>query len=99
MRRFKAALRIAAVSAVLATGLVAVTQSPALAAGCVTGFVSPNGYHAGACWDYPSYFKVQAKVYCNNLVFTGPWAVVGAFSTVQCPTGWLRTNPSYMVSP
>jgi hypothetical protein len=99
MRTLKSAGRLAIATALLATSFVAISASPAMAAGCNAGYTNSYTYRAGACTGYPSNFKVRASAKCNGATRYGAWVFVAGYSYARCTAGQVITAGAYQVSP
>jgi hypothetical protein len=99
MSVLKSAARLAAAAALVTTGFLAVTASPALAAGCHSGYVSSTTYEAGACTGYGPTFVVRAQAKCNGTTHYGQWTPIAGYSYAICPSGQVMSGGTYTVSP
>ncbi|MET7426463.1 hypothetical protein [Dactylosporangium sp. NPDC005555] len=104
MRKLTKALRAAAVIAVVGTGALVVTESPALAASCSGAYTdSGRGYRGGPCTGYPSNFHLRARATCkpmgsgSSYTTTGPRASIGGTSKVLCQTGYYASGGTTLV--
>jgi hypothetical protein len=99
MKSFTSAARLVVTAALVTTGFVAVAASPAMAAGCHSGYVSVTTYEAGACTGYPANFKVRAQAKCNGTTHYGSWVPIAGYSYAICSSGQVQSAGTYSVSP